>query len=37
MDREVREMVNEAARFAQDSPEPEPGELWTDVLVDLTA
>jgi pyruvate dehydrogenase E1 component alpha subunit len=34
LDREVREIVNEAARFAQDSPEPDPSELWTDVLVE---
>jgi pyruvate dehydrogenase E1 component alpha subunit len=34
LDKEVREIVNEAARFAQDSPEPDPAELWTDVLVE---
>ena len=31
-DREVREAVNEAADFAQASPEPDPSELYTDVL-----
>ena len=31
---EVRKRVAEAAQFAQDSPEPDPAELWTDVLVD---
>jgi pyruvate dehydrogenase E1 component alpha subunit len=31
---EVREVVNDAAQFAQDSPEPDPAELWTDVLVE---
>jgi pyruvate dehydrogenase E1 component alpha subunit len=31
---EVRSRVAEAAQFAQDSPEPDPAELWTDVLVD---
>jgi pyruvate dehydrogenase E1 component alpha subunit len=31
---EVRARVAEAAQFAQDSPEPDPAELWTDVLVD---
>jgi pyruvate dehydrogenase E1 component alpha subunit len=31
-DREVREVVNEAADFAQASPEPDPSELYTDVL-----
>ncbi len=34
IDREIRETVNEAARFAQESPEPDPSELWTDVLVE---
>jgi pyruvate dehydrogenase E1 component alpha subunit len=31
---EVREVVNDSAQFAQDSPEPHPDELWTDVLVE---
>jgi pyruvate dehydrogenase E1 component alpha subunit len=31
---EVRQRVVEAAQFAQESPEPDPAELWTDVLVD---
>ncbi len=31
---EARSRVAEAAQFAQDSPEPDPAELWTDVLVD---
>jgi pyruvate dehydrogenase E1 component alpha subunit len=31
---EVRDRVAEAAQFAQDSPEPDPAELWTDVLVE---
>jgi pyruvate dehydrogenase E1 component alpha subunit len=31
-DREVREVINEAAEFAQTSPEPDPSELYTDVL-----
>jgi pyruvate dehydrogenase E1 component alpha subunit len=29
---EVRAAVNDAAEFAQASPEPDPAELWTDVL-----
>ena len=33
IDREIRNIVNDAARFAQDSPEPDPSELYTDVLV----
>ena len=34
MDREVRAIVSEAAEFAQASPEPDPSELYTDVLVE---
>ena len=34
IDSEVRERVAAASQFAQDSPEPEPAELWTDVLAD---
>ncbi len=34
IDREIRAVVNEAARFAQDSPEPPAEELWTDVYVE---
>ncbi len=34
---EVREVVNDSAQFAQDSPEPDPEELWTDVLVESRA
>jgi pyruvate dehydrogenase E1 component alpha subunit len=34
---EVREVVNDSAQFAQDSPEPDPNELWTDVLVESRA
>ncbi len=34
IDKEIRGIVNDAARFAQDSPEPDPSELWTDILID---
>ena len=34
IDREIKGIVNESAEFAQNSPEPEPSELWTDVLVE---
>ena len=34
IDKEIRAVVNEAAAFAQDSPEPKPEELYTDVYVD---
>jgi pyruvate dehydrogenase E1 component alpha subunit len=37
IDKEIRDVVNEAARFAQDSPEPDPSELWTDILVEVKA
>jgi pyruvate dehydrogenase E1 component alpha subunit len=31
MDRQIRAIVAESADFAQQSPEPDPAELWTDV------
>lgn len=34
IDREVKDIVADAAEFAQNSPEPDPSELWTDVLLD---
>jgi pyruvate dehydrogenase E1 component alpha subunit len=34
LEAEVREVVNDSAQFAQDSPEPDADELWTDVLVE---
>jgi pyruvate dehydrogenase E1 component alpha subunit len=33
IDKEIRAVVNEAASFAQDSPEPGPAELYTDVYL----
>ena len=33
IDKEVRAIVNEAAEFAQNDPEPDVAELWTDVTV----
>jgi pyruvate dehydrogenase E1 component alpha subunit len=33
IDREVKEIVAAAAAFAQESPEPEPKALWTDIFV----
>jgi pyruvate dehydrogenase E1 component alpha subunit len=32
MDRDVRQIINRAAEFATESPEPAPEELYTDVL-----
>ena len=37
IDAKVREIVNEAAEFATHDPEPDPSELWTDVLVEARA
>ncbi|WP_174273488.1 pyruvate dehydrogenase (acetyl-transferring) E1 component subunit alpha [Sphingomonas bacterium] len=34
LDKEIRKIVADAAAFAEESPEPDPGELYTDVLVD---
>ncbi len=33
----VKKAVKEAADFAQKSPEPDPSELWTDVLIETQA
>src|SRR5215203_4232860 len=33
IDARVREVVNEAAEFATHDPEPDPSELWTDILL----
>jgi pyruvate dehydrogenase E1 component alpha subunit len=33
IDKEIKEIVVEAAKFAEETPEPEPKELYTDVLV----
>jgi len=33
MEKEIKAIVNDAAQFAQDSPEPPESELWTDVTV----
>lgn len=35
IDKEVKDIVTEAAQFAQDSKEPGDAELWTDVLVEV--
>jgi pyruvate dehydrogenase E1 component subunit alpha len=34
IDREIKEIVSAATEFAQQSPEPDPAELWTDVLLE---
>lgn len=33
IDKDVKATINEAAEFAQESKEPDPEELWTDVLI----
>ncbi len=33
LDKDVRDIVTDAAEFAQTSPEPDPAELFTDVTV----
>jgi pyruvate dehydrogenase E1 component alpha subunit len=35
MEKEIKDIVSEAAQFAQESQEPEEAELWTDVLVEV--
>ena len=34
IEQDIRKQVNEAADFAENAPEPEPGELYTEVLVE---
>jgi pyruvate dehydrogenase E1 component alpha subunit len=34
IEKEIKLVVNESAEFAQQSPEPDPSELWTDILVE---
>jgi pyruvate dehydrogenase E1 component alpha subunit len=34
IDKDIRKIVSEAADFAESSPEPDPSELYTDVLVE---
>ncbi len=33
LDKEIKDIVMESAEFAQTSPEPDPSELWTDIVV----
>ncbi len=33
IDDEVKAIVQDSADFAQSSPEPDPSELWTDILL----
>ncbi len=33
IDKDIKQIVNEAAEFAMESPEPHVDELWTDVLI----
>ena len=33
LDKDIKDVVIEAAEFAQTSPEPDPSELWTDIII----
>ena len=35
IDKEIKSIVNEAADFARESPEPDPAELWTDIYAQV--
>lgn len=35
IDKEIKSIINEAAEFAQQSKEPDPEELWEDVLIQV--
>lgn len=35
MEKEIKDIVTEAAEFSQQSPEPDVSELWTDILVEV--
>jgi pyruvate dehydrogenase E1 component alpha subunit len=35
VDKEVKDLINEAAEFAKESPEPDPSELYTDIYADV--
>ncbi|MHA3914559.1 pyruvate dehydrogenase (acetyl-transferring) E1 component subunit alpha [Halovulum sp. GXIMD14793] len=37
IDKEIKAQVNDAAQFAQESPEPAPAELWTDIYMDTAS
>ena len=34
IDKEIKAIVAESVEFAQQSPEPDPAELWTDILIE---
>jgi len=34
LDKEIKSIVKKAADFSLESPEPDPSELWTDVLLE---
>ena len=34
IDKEIKDIVVEAAKYAEEAPEPEAAELYTDVLVE---
>ena len=34
LDKEIKDVVNDSAEFAKESPEPALDELWTDIYAD---
>ena len=36
IDKDIKGIVNEAAEFSKESPEPALSELWTDIYIDAT-
>ena len=36
IDKEIKDIVNAAAEFAKESPEPSVDELWTDVYAEVS-
>ena len=34
IDKEIKDIVNEAAEFSKESPEPALEELWTDIIIE---
>ena len=33
IDKDIKSIMADAVEFAKNSPEPDPSELWTDILV----
>jgi len=37
IDKDIKSIVTDAAEFAKESPEPDVAELYTDILVEVSA